>query len=388
MDEEVLKNVMELFTKVCKNDVNPIKSYKQYLDELTNEDITNIIIFFSTMIKNEKDLEKINNILNESKENKELEILKNIKKIINLEMQVFSKSILQDIVNILKNNGYIECKIEMLPFELNTLVVLKYFGTIFVNIKDDIIKIHMPIEIMKIVNEEINLKGIDMVNKEREDVITFIEGILNAYGMISIKDAYVMFKKLYRYIMFENFERYIFFTANIMHMNFKADEEFLYNINLLDEEIPELGEMHLDLDYCEYQLNEIILLADNKYYIKYMQYKALKEFVESKLDIPIEVIKEEVLDYYIILAQMDVEDAESYMEDKLSDLDIKERCKRQLKEYIREVYDICPKWKLKGKIKYKKSKLCRIRWRSFWKRGILRNKIARKTCYFLRFLVE
>ena len=61
MDEEVLKNVMELFTKVCKNDVNPIKSYKQYLDELTNEDITNIIIFFSTMIKNEKDLEKINN---------------------------------------------------------------------------------------------------------------------------------------------------------------------------------------------------------------------------------------------------------------------------------------------------------------------------------------
>ena len=63
MDEEVLKNVMELFTKVCKNDVNPIKSYKQYLDELTNEDITNIIIFFSTMIKNEKDLEKINNIL-------------------------------------------------------------------------------------------------------------------------------------------------------------------------------------------------------------------------------------------------------------------------------------------------------------------------------------
>ena len=63
----------------------------------------------------------------------------------------------------------------MLPFELNTLVVLKYFGTIFVNIKDDIIKIHMPIEIMKIVNEEINLKGIDMVNKEREDVITFME---------------------------------------------------------------------------------------------------------------------------------------------------------------------------------------------------------------------
>ena len=75
-----------------------------------------------------------------------------------------------------------------------------------------------------------------------------------------------------------------------------------------------------------------------------MQYKALKEFVESKLDIPIEVIKEEVLDYYIILAQMDVEDAESYMEDKLSDLDIKERCKRQLK----------------GKIKYKKSDKIRI----------------------------
>ena len=88
MDEEVLKNVMELFTKVCKNDVNPIKSYKQYLDELTNEDITNIIIFFSTMIKNEKDLEKINNILNESKENKELEILKCL---LNHEGQVLSR---------------------------------------------------------------------------------------------------------------------------------------------------------------------------------------------------------------------------------------------------------------------------------------------------------
>ena len=47
MDEEVLKNVMELFTKVCKNDVNPIKSYKQYLDELTNEDITLSLIHIS-----------------------------------------------------------------------------------------------------------------------------------------------------------------------------------------------------------------------------------------------------------------------------------------------------------------------------------------------------
>lgn len=91
-----------------------------------------------------------------------------------------------------------------------------------------------------------------------------------------------------------------------------------------------------------------------------MQYNVLKEFVETHLDIPMDIVKLEIVDWYIILAQMDVEDAESYIDQKINEFEIKEKYKLQMKEYIREVYEICPKWKLKGAIKYKKNNDIRI----------------------------
>lgn len=135
----------------------------------------------------------------------------------------------------------------------------------------------------------------------------------------------------------------------------------MYNINLLDEEIPELEYIHSKLEYSFYSLDEIKLLARNEYYTKYMQYNVLQEFVEKHLnDVPMSMVKLEILDWYIVLAQMDIEYAESYIDKKINELEIKEKYKLQMKEYIRKVYEICPKWKLKGAIKHKKNNEIKI----------------------------
>lgn len=356
MENGILTDAIKLITKDCKDDVNKAKSYNEYLNIMTEKDLDNVITLYSSMQYDEKELDLIYAVLkDDSKDRKINFLLNNLNKIIDLELQVFIGDLIKDTIRIIENNGYIECFIENLEIFINHIIILRKLGFIFVNIQNGIVKIHMPNGIIEIVKDKIASMEKNNINTEMENINQFIIGFLNAYGMISITEAYILITKLYKAISPEIFNRYIFFTANILHTQFKADDIYLYNINLLDEEIPELEDIHSKLEYNFYSLDEIRQLAQNEYYTKYMQYNVLKEFVETHLDISMDIVKLQMVDWYIVLAQMDVEDAENYIDIKINEFDIKEKCKSQLKEYIREVYEICPKWKLKGAIKYKKN---------------------------------
>lgn len=356
MEKGILTDAIEFITKDCKDDVNKTKNYNEYLNVMTEKELGNIIALYSSMQYDEKELDLMYEILKE--DNKDLKvnfILNNLNKILELELEVFITDLIKDTIKIIQNNGYIECAIKDLEIFINHIIILRRLGFIFVNIQNGIIKIHMPKTVLEVVENKIISMEKSGINIEKENINQFIIGFLNAYGMISITEAYILINELYKNISPEIFNRYIFFTANILHTQFKADDIYIYNINLLDEEIPELEDIHYKLEYNFYSLDEIKLLARNEYYTRYMQYNVLKEFVETYLDIPMNIVKNEIVDWYIVLAQMDVEDAESYIDEKINELDIKEKYKLPMKEYIREVYEICPKWKLKGAIKYKKN---------------------------------
>ena len=290
-----------------------------------------------------------------NKDEKVTFILENLNKIIELELEVFIGDLIKDTIKIINNEGYIEYTIENLEISINHIIVLRRLGIIFVDIENGSIKIHMPKAILKVAQNKIKSMENSNINIEKENVNEFIMGFLNAYGMISITEAYILITKLYKNISPEIFNRYVFFTSNVLHTQFKADDIYIYNINLLDEEMTELEGIHSKLEYTFYTLDDIRLLARYEYYTKYMQYNVLKEFVEANLDIPIAMIKYEIVDWYIVLAQMDIEYAESYIDKKINELGIKDKYKLQMKEHIRKIYEICPKWKLKGAIKHKKS---------------------------------
>ncbi|MBO5004006.1 MAG: hypothetical protein J6D03_01885 [Clostridia bacterium] len=356
MEKEILADAIKLVTKDCKDDVDKSKSYNQYLNDMTEKQLDNIISLYSSMQYDDNELDLMYVILKEDNKDRKVRfLLSNLSKIIDLELEVFITDLIKDTIKIIKNDGYMEYDIKDLEIFINHIIVLKKLGFIFVNIQSGKIKIHMPETILKIVKDKIASMENNDINIEKENINKFIVGFLNAYGMMSITEAYILITKLYKNISPEFFNRYIFLTANVVHTQFKADDVYIYNINLLDEEIPELEDIHSKLEYNFYSLDEIKLLATNEYYTRYMQYNVLKEFVETHLDISMNIIKFEIVDWYIILAQMDEEDAENYIEQKISEFDIKEKYKMQMKEYIRKVYEICPKWKLKGAIKYKKN---------------------------------
>lgn len=361
MEKEILIEAIELMAKECKDDVNKVKNYDEYLNEMTEKELNNIIAVYSSIQYDDEELDLIAEILKESCKDRKVDfLLKNLNKIVELEIEVFTESLIDDLMKIICKDGYMECTIEDMEIIIKHIIILKKLGLIFVNIQNEKIKMHMPEEILKIAQNKISSMESDGTNIEKADINEFIIGFLNAYGMISIAEAYILICKLYKNISPEVFNRYIFFTANILHTQFKADDIYIYNINLLDEEMPELEYIHSNLEYSFYSLDEIRLLAKNEYYTKYMQYIALQDFVEKHLDIPMTVVKLEILDWYIVLAQMDIEYAESYIDKKIDELEIKERYKLQMKEYIREIYEICPKWKLRGAIKYKKDNKIKI----------------------------
>lgn len=361
MEKEILTDAIELITKDCKDDVNEAKNYDEYLNAMPEKELDNIIALYSSMQYDEEELDLMYGILKEDNKDRKITfLLKNLNKILELEIEVFIENLIKDIMKIIYNDGYIEDTIESLEIFINNIIILRKLGFIFVNIQNGRIKIHMPKEVLKVAQSKITSMETRGVNIEKTNINEFIRGFLNAYGMISITEAYILISKLYKNISPEIFNRYVFFTANILHTQFKADDIYIYNINLLDEEIPELEDIHSKLEYYFYSLDEIRLLAKNEYYTKYMQYNVLQEFVEKHLSLPMDMVKFEIVDWYIVLAQMDIEYAESYIDKKINELEIKDKYKLQMKEYIREIFEICPKWKLKGAIKHKKSNEVKI----------------------------
>lgn len=359
MDNEIYLNAIEIYKNECKNFINKNKIYNDYISEISEKDIENIIILYASLQFDEEELLVINKVLNQDIKSKAEYIINNIEKILTTHIEAMPEELFEDIKIIVKNKGYIEVDFHDMDLSINHIILLKKLGFLFVNIEENTVKIHMPDVVLKTINE-LNDEKLRQINTEKKNVLKFIQGLLNAYGMIPITEAYVLYVELNNEILPETFHKYIFFASNILHTKFKSDEIYLYNINLLEEEIPELQEFHANNEYSYYTQKEIELLAENNYYVEYMQYKELKRFVEENVNTNIEIIKKELIDWYIAIAQMDESDAEDFLNVKINELNIENKYKEQLKEYIREIFEICPKWKLKGEIKRRRNSEIKI----------------------------
>lgn len=218
MKKEILTDAIELITKDCKDNVNKTKNYDEYLNAMTEKELDNIITLYSSMQYDEEELDLMYGILKEnSKDRKIAFLLKNLNKIVELEIEVFMEALINDIMKIIYNDGYIEYTIESLEIFINHIIILRKLGFIFVNMQNGKIKIHMPKEVLKVAQSKITSMQIKGIDVEKTNINEFIRGFLNAYGMISITEAYILISKLYKNISPEIFNRYIFFTANILH---------------------------------------------------------------------------------------------------------------------------------------------------------------------------
>lgn len=226
MKKEILTDAIELITKDCKDNVNKTKNYDEYLNAMTEKELDNIITLYSSMQYDEEELDLMYGILKEnSKDRKIAFLLKNLNKIVELEIEVFMEALINDIMKIIYNDGYIEYTIESLEIFINHIIILRKLGFIFVNMQNGKIKIHMPKEVLKVAQSKITSMQIKGIDVEKTNINEFIRGFLNAYGMISITEAYILISKLYKNISPEIFNRYIFSqlifcTHNLRQMTF------------------------------------------------------------------------------------------------------------------------------------------------------------------------
>lgn len=357
MENGFFTDAIELITKDCKDNVSENKSLKSCLAEISEERLENIIAIYEEIQYDEKERKTIDNIL--TKDDEINYINENIDKILNLEIEIFPEEIIRLINDFTKCDGYKEFAISELKGILENVFILRKLGIFYINIIDEVIKIRMPNEITYICKKILSRPNLEEQIKDKNTIVEIIQGFMNAYGIMSITEAYILISKFYKVFEPEMFNRFIFFTSNLMNYNYRADDIYIYNINLFEEEIPDLIQIHSKLKYHYYDIDEIKMLSRNEYYINHVQYKALKEFVQN-INLPIKEIKEELLDLYIIIAQMDIEDAESFIDDKLNEINITQKNKQVLKKHVREIFEICPKWKLKGEIAENKNNNAKI----------------------------
>lgn len=191
MKKEILTDAIELITKDCKDNVNKTKNYDEYLNAMTEKELDNIITLYSSMQYDEEELDLMYGILKEnSKDRKIAFLLKNLNKIVELEIEVFMEALINDIMKIIYNDGYIEYTIESLEIFINHIIILRKLGFIFVNMQNGKIKIHMPKEVLKVAQSKITSMQIKGIDVEKTNINEFIRGFLNAYGMINNRSIY------------------------------------------------------------------------------------------------------------------------------------------------------------------------------------------------------
>ena len=258
---------------------------------------------------------------------------------------------------IIKNQGYLEIN----SYEENekSIYKLQEMGFIFTSsINQNIIKIHMPKDIINFVNNY-------MIDYKYKDVLklrTLLKGIANAYGVIddfcvglivsSVKNDY--------FSMYEEFKEVLLYydesEISYIHTNvFGKEKIMLEAMNLKPNKIKEIG--NIQGEYKKFTFDEYIALGNNTYMSKLSAYKKLKNYLNQYFgkfytDELYEI--EEIIYKYFLIQQIDKESAMKYLEKFIKEKYIidynKDIIYGELISLYSNVAKSMPQWYIKGEV--------------------------------------
>lgn len=223
---------------------------------------------------------------------------------------------------IIKNQGYLE--IDLHEENENTIYKLQEMGFIFIsNINQNKIKIHMPTDIINLVNNYM----IDYKYKNVLKLRTLLKGIANAYGIIEDYEVGLIVRSVKNdyFSMYEEFKEVLLYydesETSYAHTNvFGKEKMILEAMNLDTDKIKEIG--NIQGEYKKFTFDEYISLGNNTYMRKLLSYKKLINYLNKHFGEfytgEIEEIEEKIYKYFLI-QQIDKKTAMKYLKKSIKD---------------------------------------------------------------------
>ena len=233
LEEQSKQEIIEEIKKIASDKIDKQKTYEQYINERKEEEIIPflgpcVITYTQEEIeKTKKDLKKY--------------IIENQKEILKNNMIYMTNDNIKEIEKI-PEDGIIEIgfneSINKI-METRKYHILKNFGLVFMEAKDEKLIIHFPL----IKEMKKALKDNELMKKQKEinEKAQIISGICELYGAIKTEKIFEIFEKMYGTTNKDKFEKFLIMVSAIFEVaQTKKDDtvgklQFIYE-NWIDEE--------------------------------------------------------------------------------------------------------------------------------------------------------
>ena len=233
LEEQSKQEIIEEIKKIASDKIDKQKTYEQYINERKEEEIIPflgpcVITYTQEEIeKTKKDLKKY--------------IIENQKEILKNNMIYMTNDNIKEIEKI-PEDGIIEIgfneSINKI-METRKYHILKNFGLVFMEAKDEKLIIHFPL----IKEMKKALKNNELMKKQKEinEKAQIISGICELYGAIKTEKIFEIFEKMYETTNKDKFEKFLIMVSAIFEVaQTKKDDtvgklQFIYE-NWIDEE--------------------------------------------------------------------------------------------------------------------------------------------------------
>lgn len=233
LEEQSKQEIIEEIKKIASDKIDKQKTYEQYINERKEEEIIPflgpcVITYTQEEIeKTKKDLKKY--------------IIENQKEILKNNMIYMTNDNIKEIEKI-PEDGIIEIgfneSINKI-METRKYHILKNFGLVFMEAKDEKLIIHFPL----IKEMKKALKDNELMKKQKEinEKAQIISGICELYGAIKTEKIFEIFEKMYGTTNKDKFEKFLIMVSAIFEVaqtkkdNTVGKLQFIYE-NWIDEE--------------------------------------------------------------------------------------------------------------------------------------------------------
>lgn len=328
-----------------------------YLSDFKNYDLTCFALLQVWVNNNYKDLFKIRNLENRPKKYILDYINSNLKDILEAYIQVINEDDISYLKKLVSYNGSVKYTIDDFNMSLHFILLLKNFllAKVYYNKKENIIHFYMPKEFVDIFKVALNDKDLISINKRNNKIVGYIEGILEAYGIISLSKLHEIFQKQMFKISIDELNKVI--SANAMidgqfHIYRYNDDTLVGGVEFDEEDEALIFYENLKGKYHVFSKDEYNDLKECLYIKKLDSYKIFVKYLLNNYD----GIYQDLDDIYMFLisdytttAQFSTRDADRDFINKLSKMfETTPEEKNTMLKMMHDIFKEYPKWNKRG----------------------------------------
>ncbi len=336
--------------------INEQENLEEYLNGFTREELTRMAISHVFVNDDYTDLFFLHNMKNKPKKKVIEYVIEHYEDILKSYVKIMNENMIESLKMIIKN---LKKKKFILDYNLSlyAIMYLKMNHLAKIERKKEQVKIFMPEEQIDIFDRLLKDKELVKENKKNNEIITYVEALLNCYGIIPLENLHEFYERQMQKIDKEDLRRII--QSKTMHddniYTYTYNEDILVcGIDFYDEDAAISFYENQKGDYRIFTKEEYFAMQTGSYLESFDSYKRLMLFLNQNFDLNTDdqtEIKEMLIMDYISSAQLSQEQADKNINRKLDEMfELTDKDKRQAIKYIQSIYKKYPKWKKRGNI--------------------------------------